>query len=448
MRDKGFFKRLQAELPTWVENGWVTPEHRQAILDHVERTQRSSRYITILLSAMGALLLGAGVITFFSANWGLIPKAAKLAMLFGALGASYAAAGVCLARNLKAVGEALLLLGVILFGANIFLIAQIYHIDAHYPNGLLVWALAALVVAALARSQFALLAGVGLTILWSATETFYFGRNPHWPFFLPWLVALALTYRYGWLLGLRAVCWTLFAWCFFVLCEYEFLDRRWLDSERAALIQLYVFIGISIYIVARGMSWYRDWARFAPPLVTVGAVMAVVSLFLLSYPNAHRLTNTALDALPAGWIVATVVVLILVAALMVWRYIDTPLATLPWYRQGAFGWLGVSGALMIGNLLFLGQYPGWVAFAYNLLSLAGVVWLVMTGVERRERRLVNLGFAFFAAILLARYFDTFWTLLNRSYFFMGGGALLLVMGFFIERSRRRLTTRITAGGGQ
>jgi uncharacterized membrane protein len=36
------------------------------------------------------------------------------------------------------------LLGTMMFGAGIWLIAQIYHIDEHYPNALLIWSLGAL----------------------------------------------------------------------------------------------------------------------------------------------------------------------------------------------------------------------------------------------------------------------------------------------------------------
>lgn len=35
MKDAGFLKRLERELPRWVEQGWVAPESRRAILDAV-----------------------------------------------------------------------------------------------------------------------------------------------------------------------------------------------------------------------------------------------------------------------------------------------------------------------------------------------------------------------------------------------------------------------------
>ena len=447
LRTAAFLKRLQTELPVWVQRGWVSSKHQQAIITHVaQQAQDSQRYLVLVFSAMGALLLGAGVITFFAANWGLIPKAAKLAILFGALGACYGAATVCFARRFETVGHGLLLLGVILFGANIFLIAQIYHIDAHYPNGVLVWSLGALATAGLARSQLALVVALALALLWSGMEMFMFDRAPHGWFFVPWLAALGLIYRHRWIPALRVACAALLAWCLFLVFTRHFMDRFWFGGERMALGQVYVFLGIALYILGRGMSWYPRWQRFAPPVVTAGAVAAVAALFVLSFPEAHRFgVRQEIEGgpvLPNAWLGVTAAVLAFVAGLMMWRYHSTKLSTLPRYRQGAFVWLVAAGALALVNLFGAGRYPGWVAFGYNLLACAGVIWLVLTGIDRGERRIVNLGFVFFAALLLARYFDTFWSLLDRSYFFMAGGALLLVAGGLLERSRRRLTARM------
>lgn len=61
-----------------------------------------------------------------------------------------------------------------------------------------------------------------------------------------------------------------------------------------------------------------------------------------------------------------------------------------------------------------------------------------------DRFLVNLAFVFFGVVLLTRYFDTFWTLLNRSFFFMIGGLALIAGGYFRERKRRQITADILA----
>jgi uncharacterized membrane protein len=177
-----------------------------------------------------------------------------------------------------------------------------------------------------------------------------------------------------------------------------------------------------------------------------GAVGAAVALFVLSFPELHRFgrANEFAPLTSSAWLMATAASLTVVAGLMVWRYRDTPLRPLPLYRKGAFVWLVLAAALAVAGLVTHGEFAGWSALGYNLLAFAGAIWMVLTGVDRGERRIVNLGIAGFGALILARYADTFWSLLDRSYFFMGGGALLLIAGVALERARRRLTARIAA----
>lgn len=52
--------------------------------------------------------------------------------------------------------------------------------------------------------------------------------------------------------------------------------------------------------------------------------------------------------------------------------------------------------------------------------------------------MVNRAFVGFSILVMARYFDTFWSLLDRALFFMAGGVLLLAGGGWLERRRRAL----------
>ena len=67
-----------------------------------------------------------------------------------------------------------------LFGAGIWLVAQIYHIDEHYPNGILIWSLGALALAwslpSLAQGFLAVL----LVSLWAGVEIFDFRWTADW----------------------------------------------------------------------------------------------------------------------------------------------------------------------------------------------------------------------------------------------------------------------------
>ena len=73
-----------------------------------------------------------------------------------------------------------------------------------------------------------------------------------------------------------------------------------------------------------------------------------------------------------------------------------------------------------------------------------MLWLIYAGMHSDDRFLVNLAFVFFGVVLITRYFDTFWSLLNRSFFFMVGGLVLIAGGYFLERKRRQITADISA----
>ncbi|HXV07372.1 MAG TPA: DUF2157 domain-containing protein, partial [Burkholderiales bacterium] len=139
---------LKQELAQWRAEGLVDEPLAQRILARYPAAAERN-WSRIIFSAIGAVLVGLGVILFFAYNWQALPKAAKLALALGALALAHGSA-LALARRSGAgrgVVEGLHALGTMLFGAGIWLVAQIYHIDEHYPNAFLVWSAGALAMA-------------------------------------------------------------------------------------------------------------------------------------------------------------------------------------------------------------------------------------------------------------------------------------------------------------
>src|SRR5829696_8593696 len=136
MADRSFPGRLSRESETWVAEGIVTAEQAAAIRarygDPAEERRGSA---TTALAVIGGLTLGVGVIGFVAANWDGMSHGARLALLTLAVGGSYAAGFHFRdrTRSRPRVGEALYLLGVLLFGASLFLVGQMYNVQAHDP---------------------------------------------------------------------------------------------------------------------------------------------------------------------------------------------------------------------------------------------------------------------------------------------------------------------------
>jgi len=456
MWDRAFVSRLRKELPEWLEKGWVAPAGETAILDHAEaRLAQGLNVIPMALAVIGALTLGAGIILFFAANWSDMSKVAKLAVLFGAMWGAYAIAARGLsgaARASRATGHAMLLLGVILFGANIQLIAQIYHIDAHYPNGVLMWALGALALVWLVPSQPVAVAGIALATLWSGMEILDFGREIHWPFLAVWgLFAAAALYRTWKWAGCAAIV-ALGIWCFMILVDWPYAQR----GAELWLLQAFVLLGAALHLAGVAM---QDVPRLTALSTVVRRTTLVGALFA-----AHFFIYVGMYGLPwyswdlnnfdtEGWarvaeagpgMIAFIVVFALAAlALAIDRYRRVAAARSK--RDMAGMLLAVlAAAAMLANPLMPGRYADTVLMyvALNGIVFAILIWMIVAGYRSGERFQVYSAFVAYGAGLIAVYFMEFFTLMSRSLFVMGGGAVLIAGVYLLERQRR------TAGAAQ
>ncbi len=451
MGNKKFLARLAKELPGWVAQGWVKAGAERAILDHVAAQRGGTPFLTYAFSILGVLLFGSGIITYFAANWGEIPKLMKLAILFGSMWLAYGAAWQALRNNhAPLLGQALLLLGAILFGANIMLIAQIYHIDSHFPNGVLLWSVGALAGAWLVRSQPLLVAAIALGWLWTTLELDYFWNrhSTHWPFLVLWAAFLPLIYRHRFRAALHLALVALLWWSFYSFVANGFF---WGDISKVYLVQFYFLAYLAVFLLGMLFATYEQLADFARTVQRYGIFAVVVSAYALTSPyiqSGHwgylwgaRTLRAAADS---GQVAATFAAIVLVVVLAQWHRLRTSGPGRPAYLMWGQALIAAIVALLLANLFLGGARGGTVAIVFNLLFFASMLWLIYAGMHSDDRFLVNLGFVFFGLTLLTRYFDTFWTLLNRSFFFMAGGLLLIAGGYALERKRRQITAGIEA----
>lgn len=440
-----FLKRLKNEMPAWVENGWVSEAHGNAILQRYDTRGDQVSLLSAAFGILGVLLLLSGIITFFAANWDGMSKLAKLLVLFASMLAAYALAIKPFNRTrFPRLFQAMLLLGAGMFGANIMLIAQIYHIDSHYPNGVLLWALGALLLAWLVPAQAVMVMALALAVLWTGMETFGFDHS-NLAFLVFLIAALPRIGTQGWRFAGHAAAIALLSWSLFAYMETFGYQG---DAERLMMTELMFVAWLSLFVAGLLMAhWPR--AKTWPPLVQrYGMFGALGFFYLLTSPRVHSgigawwghgAYREAFDTTAAFTVGGALLVL---CALAAWHHALVRMSSRPRFLDWAQWLLGGCVALLVGTMFIGGEAGGYVAAAFNIFYFAGLAWLVAAGVWLQDRVLVNLAFVFFAITLVTRYFDTFWTLMNRSFFFMAGGLLLLVIGFLLERQRRNFTGRI------
>lgn len=446
MSNRLFIRRLRRDLPVWQEQGWLAPGGQQAILEHAQAAQRDRHFLAFALTILGVVLLGSGVITWFAANWDVMPKIVKLGVLFGALWtalgvSSYLSSGDRAPRT----GQAVLLLGLILYGASIMLVAQIYHIDSHYPNGVLLWSLGALLGAVLLRSQAAISLAIVLAVIWTAMESLGFGRQVHWEFLVLWAAFLPLIHRHGWRGALHLALAGLLLWSWFVFLN---VGGFWRLSDKLYLVQVFALSYLALFLAGMVMATRARLAAEAGVVQRYAAVAVLLAFYALTFPRLQtgsfglfggRIVREPASAL---WVTLTLVALALVVVLALWHRFAAGDRQRPAHLVWGQLLIAAAVVLVLANLFLGVKHGGMMALGFNLIFFAGAVWLVAAGLHSDEPFFINVAFVFFALALMSRYFDTFWSLLNRSWFFMGGGVLLIGGGYALERQRRRLTARL------
>lgn len=158
-----FRRQLRKEAQRWQTEELISDRLYQQLSERYQfdalEQNASSRFITILIS-LGGILLGLGIITFVSANWQDWSREVKtillltLFILVNTLGFYLWRQPNNIQNTLQnttsrkqRLGHALLIFGALILGANIALMAQMFHIGGS-PYGLyIVWGLGVLAMA-------------------------------------------------------------------------------------------------------------------------------------------------------------------------------------------------------------------------------------------------------------------------------------------------------------
>ncbi|MBD2136161.1 DUF2157 domain-containing protein [Anabaena sp. FACHB-1237] len=228
-----FHRKLRQEAQLWRDEGIINSSQYEHIANRYqfnkleESTGDSFSMIAILV---GGILLVLGVITLVSANWQGWSREVKFILLMS-LFLSTAITGfltwrepkLALAQGKKNqegkrfLGEALLILSALILGATLFLMGQIFNINASGSELFLAWGFGVLVMAySLALNSLGIMAIIliqigywlGLDDLWSSPDNLTWAKLAvrHMPL-LSWLLFVPLAYicRSRWIFGLGVV---------------------------------------------------------------------------------------------------------------------------------------------------------------------------------------------------------------------------------------------------
>lgn len=133
-------------LARWTAAGVLDEETAARIRLFEQETTRSRgmRWPIVIALAFGGIMIAGGILLFVAAHWDALSPAARFSLVLLLVAVFHVAGGFAAAR-FPAMAATLHAIGTAALGAGIFLAGQIFHLDEHWPGGVMLWALGAAV---------------------------------------------------------------------------------------------------------------------------------------------------------------------------------------------------------------------------------------------------------------------------------------------------------------
>ena len=187
----------QSTLDRWRDAGLIDSATAERIQAYEQVNGEPSQFGWPVLIAIGfgALMLGAGVLLFIAVHWDQLSPGERFALVL-VLVAIFHVAGAFASSRFPELATALHGIGTVSAGAGIYLSAQIFNLQEHWPGGIMLWAVAAWLGWWLLRDWLQAAFAAILTPAWLAAEWIDMAERHHaserWA--IQGLLLLALAY--------------------------------------------------------------------------------------------------------------------------------------------------------------------------------------------------------------------------------------------------------------
>jgi len=432
---------LSDEINIWKSRGIVSEDHAARIwglyVNAQQSAQRRHALARFTLLSLATLMMGLAVLLMIAYNWEAIGRPVKLAIIFGAILGAYAAAfWLRYLRQARLISELLFFLGCLFYGAAIWLIAQIFNINGHYPDAVWCWALGVLPFALCLDTLLFHCLYAGLLATWVGCETLGFAHLMNW-FFSNWGIPLPVSYSLP-LMVLPGIVWAYRKGSPLTLAIYLSVTAWWItlypfcwQLHIDPMYWVTVLGGILLMIAL--IHGPRN--NMAAPYYILGVGMVLSGLVPLSFADylcdyyrnvelVHHNVYTGIGFIVAGLTCAL--------GLAYWaqkkhvRQSGTPVSfssqlvslAVPLAIIVSMGLLCVwHGMMNVHGIPYrpyyidshlIWSYPILVpVIIVNILMVAFSIWLIRIGMKGDRANIFALGVAYFLLWAILRYFDLF-----------------------------------------
>jgi uncharacterized membrane protein len=411
---------LERETDRWRADGLIDGDTRSRIVERYEAVSLERRGLLAVV-VLAVLMCGIGVLLLIGYNWDDIPAAVRIGMILGAIVAAFAASAAAYAKGRPVTGEALAFLGTLLFGNGIWLIAQVLHIQGHFPDGFLWFAAGALACAWLVESQWIGVAAVALLGVWMIAESTFMGR-PLLPFVPLSPLAVLLAYRLRSRVMVLGAGLTAALWVAVATSE---------AADGAIMAGAMLLAGCALAAADR---WHPPGDALGRAWRASGLVVLLVTVVPLMVSSVHRHIESG-PANPTMLVIAAVVAAVGLASTL--------------WRPATVAELAVAAAAVTSTVwaaaVWSGALPTGVAtmrvgtVVFSALAVAVGLALIQSALASHRTADLVFGVLFAAAFLLVRWVSVIENMLwSGAFLLITGGGLLLVARLWRDSKRAAL----------
>ncbi|MDI9396083.1 MAG: DUF2157 domain-containing protein [Euryarchaeota archaeon] len=372
----------------WLDEGTINhnqAEKMRADLVEYKKEHRSKKQVNAF-SSIGAILIGIGAILFVASNWEKIGNTFKVLLLVGSTISIHYAGYHFKYENQKypRLGSALILLSAMFFGASLFLIAQIYNINANNSTLVLIWII----------GVFPLIYGYMST-------------------------------------PIAGLCSLLF----YLWIGLLYMERTGLENL-ISVKDIYLISGIAIYFTGILHSLAEKTKHAGKTFKFMGLQAILISLFAHTFKMWEYKVE---KIIPVIYAISGILLLALLIA--------KPLRekSRSFHADISISTIALLMALITLTTIYMPASEKVYMILFNVVFMGLLTLLLYAGYNMEDIGIVSTAMFWFILLIFARYFDFFWELLPRSLFFMFGGLVLLIISIVLERKRRELKVQFSGG---
>jgi uncharacterized membrane protein len=424
---------LLGELPGLIEQGILSAESAEGLRRHYADREAPNRLsvVLIIFGIAGALLIGTGIILLLSHNWAEFSRPLRTVLSILPLLASQLLVGWVLwkRKDSAAWREGSATFHVLAVGAGIALIGQTYQIPGDPGDFALTWMLLALPVIYLLNSGMA--AAIYLIGITTWVEHAFF-HHEETIYFLPLLVLVGPFLRRIYREKRYSVPAVLLSATLLVCLSYALGH---LLSYSVPMFWTVAYMAFFATTFAVGKRWFDAApAAWKKPFHIVGAVGIVSLAWLFTFPGIWRDAQRELDT-PVHYLARPALVDFALAVLL--------LGMLIWLLTGRIR-QGQATTLLLGLAVPV-TVIAWTLFLYgnslvpailmNTYFLVLAVGIMAVGFRNNRLTTLNSGLLLLGVLVLARFFDTEFSLVLRGAAFILVGAAFLAANFWLLKRR-------------